>query len=269
MRYTFSDEEDDDDTSDVGPTRRSRRQTSLPAPTEPTVTASGRQVRSKYAGHYGDSIQVEQRKSSNGVAKGDASTSNGRPQRSTRQNQSGGGDIASAQRGRGLNEYDSDEEMEDEPDTPESGHPWEKSDNEDDANDFEGDDEDEEEDDVDEMDQSDDGVNDGSSETRDSLVVRLPYRKGSATQPKENGIVKAEGAPPPHHNYKTDENQQKNGNGLSSVPGKAMPNGVNPTQPLTSSSASNMPFSSKPTAPFDTAKPATTKLPAAEPAMQM
>lgn len=59
MRYTFSDEEEEEEDSDGISTRRSTRNTgaSTPAdPSKPTVTASGRHVRSRLGGAYGESL---------------------------------------------------------------------------------------------------------------------------------------------------------------------------------------------------------------------
>lgn len=62
MRYTFSDDEED---SDDFPTRKSTRNSgvSTPAePTGPTVTASGRHVKSRLGGMYGETMLMDQRK---------------------------------------------------------------------------------------------------------------------------------------------------------------------------------------------------------------
>lgn len=53
MRYTFE-EEEDEYTSDALSTRRSARQSGAVTPAEPTVTASGRQVRPRMGGRYGE-----------------------------------------------------------------------------------------------------------------------------------------------------------------------------------------------------------------------
>lgn len=53
MKYTFSDE--DEDTSDALSTRRSTRR-GTPTDNRPVVTASGRQVRSRLGGVYGESL---------------------------------------------------------------------------------------------------------------------------------------------------------------------------------------------------------------------
>lgn len=285
LKYTYSDEED---TSDVESTRRSHRQSRIATPTEPTVTASGRQVRSKYASHYGDSIQVEQRRSSGGPTEAEQSTTNGRPQRSTRQSRSSGARGTQVQR-QELEDYDSDEEMEDEPSTPESGHPWEKSDNED----FEGDDEDddEEEDSEEGVEEEDSDVGDGSSETRSSLVVKLPYRKGgppagsgSGSGSQENGISisKAEGAPPPppsdgaesHHlPIENGRSPPANNNNVTTLNG--VPNGIASSQQQRQqeqATSSNMlfPLKQTATAPLENGAPPPTMPPqTTDSAMQM
>src|SRR3954452_23789577 len=56
IKYTYS--TDDDDGSEGPSTRRSTRQSGLSTPAEsgPTFTASGRQVRSRVGGAYGETI---------------------------------------------------------------------------------------------------------------------------------------------------------------------------------------------------------------------
>ena len=58
MKYTYSDEEDEG-YSDATSTRRSTRNTGTHTPAEPsgpTVTLSGRQVKSRHGGAYGESL---------------------------------------------------------------------------------------------------------------------------------------------------------------------------------------------------------------------
>jgi hypothetical protein len=58
MKYTYSDEEDEG-YSDATSTRRSTRNTGTHTPAEPsgpTVTLSGRQVKSRLGGAYGESL---------------------------------------------------------------------------------------------------------------------------------------------------------------------------------------------------------------------
>ncbi|KAL8855149.1 MAG: hypothetical protein Q9221_000055 [Calogaya cf. arnoldii] len=71
IKYTYSDEEDVG--SDALSTRRSNRQSgvSTPAePTRPTVTASGRQVKSRYGGAYGETILSGQHENGRAVSVG-------------------------------------------------------------------------------------------------------------------------------------------------------------------------------------------------------
>ena len=59
MKYTYSDDEEDDLYSDATTSRRSNRNTGTHTPAEglaPTVTLSGRQVRSRQGGAYGESM---------------------------------------------------------------------------------------------------------------------------------------------------------------------------------------------------------------------
>lgn len=69
MRYTFSEEEDDEGYSDDTSTRRSTRNTGTHTPADgPTITQSGRQVKSRQGGAYGESMLSGQ------VTNGDAAT---------------------------------------------------------------------------------------------------------------------------------------------------------------------------------------------------
>lgn len=59
MRYTFSEEEEEEGFSDDTSTRRSTRNTGTHTPAEPsgpTITQSGRQVKSRQGGTYGESM---------------------------------------------------------------------------------------------------------------------------------------------------------------------------------------------------------------------
>jgi hypothetical protein len=197
MRYTFSD--DEDDTSDAISTRRSTRQSGISTPAEPagpTFTASGRQVKARQGGAYGESMLSGQRKT--GSSPADAGTNSRaalsdvdsepitsvRPQRSTRgvtKDRSNGwrkGDDH-------IEDYNSVDEMDDESEAASSGDNWDGDD--DDNQDFA---EDEEEDEGDEeMSQSDEELEVG--EKNKHLVVQLRYRKGdsksrSATASRKN-----------------------------------------------------------------------------------
>jgi hypothetical protein len=177
MRYTYS--EDDDDGSDALSSRRSTRPSGVSTPAEhagPTVTASGRQVKSRLGGLYGESILVDQRKeieNERALATSQEPESNdgyeklrGRPRRTARQ---------SRPSRRHVNGDDGD--LEDESEAESTGDDWSGDEDEPDdpepEPDFEGDDEDEEmSTDVSEM----DGIDDHDG-TPKSLVVQLRYRK--------------------------------------------------------------------------------------------
>ncbi|KAF7596313.1 hypothetical protein BBP40_002457 [Aspergillus hancockii] len=150
LKYTYSD--DEDIFSDGLPsTRRSTRQASgVSTPIEPVgpiFTASGRQIRSRAGGLYGEALLSGQRE--------EPDDDSGRPQRtrSTRAN--------------GYTGYNVDDEMDESEDAHSSGKEWQGGEEED--NDFEGDDEGEEE----EL-SGDEAIVNGENP---SLVVQLRYSK--------------------------------------------------------------------------------------------
>lgn len=180
LRYNYADEEDEFASEDL-PARRSGRnsgrETSV-APSGPTVTASGRQVRSRATGAYGETLhsgQVDDRVS---PAMGDYVRSSEEPQHS-RATRAGKRDATNGRPVHGT--VDSDEE---------------------DATSWDGGDEEEEEDqepeqmdlDEDEGDAADDSMDQGDEPQ--SLMVTLRYRKSTSAQPSvqppatTNGIVK-------------------------------------------------------------------------------
>ncbi|GAB1200615.1 hypothetical protein APSETT444_009989 [Aspergillus pseudonomiae] len=151
LKYTYSD--DEDIFSDGLPsTRRSTRNTSgISSPAEPVgprFTASGRQIRSRAGGMYGESLLSGQRDEP-----ADAEDS-GRPQRtrSTRAN--------------GYTGYNVDDELDESDEGHSSGKEWQGGEEEED-NDFEGDDEEEL--------SGDESIVNGENP---SLVVQLRYGKG-------------------------------------------------------------------------------------------
>lgn len=155
MKYTFS---DDEDTSDGLTTRKSTRQqtrASSPAP-GPTFTASGRQVKARVGGIYGEALTTRQR----GDLAQESNATSGRPQRSTRMN-------GSSRNGHldGYNSVDAMEE-DDELDAASSGQEWDSGDNR-------SADEDEVMSDTGSLDEDD---------IRPSLVVQLRYGKVNETQ---------------------------------------------------------------------------------------
>lgn len=185
IRYTFSDEEEA--ASDAPGTRRSSRQSGGPAPQEPappTYTASGRQVRSRVRGVYGESVPRGQQngEASNGnenpgprVGEGESA-----PSSRTRQSVLSNGVAVKARPGAHIEGYNALDEMEEESDATSSGAEWDGGDD-DDADDLVIDEEDEED-----ADMSDDESSIADEEeafiadktrSRTSLVVALRYQK--------------------------------------------------------------------------------------------
>lgn len=193
MKYTFSDEEDG---SDEMSSRRSARDSgfSTPFETGPTVTASGRQVKSRLGGMYGESMLIDQRKElekSTGeghftetsedmpttapTGRGHRLSRSGRPVRPARDRFNDGTGS------------DSEEDQS-------SGKEWSGNENEPDESepDFDGEDEDEDDAMSDEGLDADDIIGGDDDNTQESLVVQLRYRKG-----KEMASFSAGRATPP------------------------------------------------------------------------
>lgn len=181
MKYSYSDDEDDG--SDFSGVRRSTRNSgiSTPAETGPTITASGRQVKSRVGGMYGETILVDQRKEienervaatdANQESSSDIQAANGRFRKSRQL------ETRRPAQGR-YEELGSDEESEE----AASEGAW--SGNEDEADDSEpefdeGLDEDED------MSANSDSEGDDMDEdenTQESLVVQLRYKKEGVKQ---------------------------------------------------------------------------------------
>ncbi|KAF2653727.1 hypothetical protein K491DRAFT_602307 [Lophiostoma macrostomum CBS 122681] len=185
MKYTFSDEEEE--YSDALGIRRSNRHSGRDtpaAPSGPTVTASGRQVRSRATGLYGEILHAGQVTDAPSPASGDYARSDAseEPQPHGRPTRGNANAVNGAPRGRKhIETYNSVDEMDDE----------------DDATSWDGGDEDEE-DDGDQMDLNDDEDDDGGVSSGDDepkrLVVRLRYPKGAFDPAKKP--VQAQTAPP-------------------------------------------------------------------------
>lgn len=161
LKYTYSD--DEDMFSDGLPSRRSTRNAASPAapaePSRPRFTASGRQIRSRAGGTYGEALLTGQREDS----EYDEEEDEGRPQRARTTRHPNGYS--------GYNIDDLEDESEAIPsDANDSGHEWNGGD--DDENDFEGDDEGEDA-------SGDESIMNGEPP---SLVVQLRYGKGNATR---------------------------------------------------------------------------------------
>lgn len=184
MKYTFSDEEDGG--SDALSTRRSNRQSGASTPAEPsgpTFTASGRQVRSRHGGPYGESTLSNKNHNPDQSAmeglemlehEGDQSLQRGRPRRIAEHN-----GVRTNTRPKKRNEgYDSSESTGD--DTGEtSSRGWDGEEDDDEADELLQDDDKDE--DV-EMSNDDEKESD-DEDPRRSLVVSLRYLKGQSFPP--------------------------------------------------------------------------------------
>jgi hypothetical protein len=172
MKYTFSDEEDDEEGSDALSVRRSGRHGRDPPAVAnvPTVTASGRQVRSRATGLYGETLlsgQVTTEGASPATGdyersdgSGEQASANGRATRAAKNSSNGRG------RGRKHTEtYNSADDMDDEDDATTSGGEWD------------GGDDDEKADQMDVDEDEDEELDSEEGEPR-TLVVRLRYGKG-------------------------------------------------------------------------------------------
>ncbi|KAH0846986.1 hypothetical protein FOPE_11362 [Fonsecaea pedrosoi] len=191
MRYTYS---DDEYGSDGLSSKRSTRNSGLSTPLEtgPTVTASGRHVKSRVGGLYGESMLIDQRKELERVTGEGNYTETSEDMPATIPSAR---DMRTSRSGRHVKPYrqgyaeqmDSDESEE----AQSSGKEW--SGNEDESEpDFDGEDEGDDDDD----DMSDEGLEPDEVEdenTQESLVVQLRYRK-DAENP--TSTTTAQGPPP-------------------------------------------------------------------------
>jgi len=185
MKYTYSDEEDVG--SDALSARRSNRQSGVSTPGEPNgprFTASGRQVRSRHGGPYGESMlgggMDSEEKLSNGALDGAVEdetgpTSHGRPQRGA-QNSRVKSKIES---GKHHGEDDSLDSMDEESDVTSSGGEWEGGDDE------EPDDPMEDDDDDGDIEMSN-GNEADEEDLRQSLVISLRYKKSDSSPPTKS-----------------------------------------------------------------------------------
>ncbi|OJD12245.1 hypothetical protein AJ78_07129 [Emergomyces pasteurianus Ep9510] len=198
LKYTYSDEEDDDFSSDAFPTRKSARQSRFSTPGEPagpTFTASGRQVKARVGGSYGESMLSGTRKEpppqerdgpghgEREEREGEAPISNGRrPQRNRMSRLSNG--VRSHIEG-----YNAVDEMDDESDAASSGNEWDGGDED---NDYGDGDENGDEDMSDVESSPDDDAVYGAGQQ--SLVVQLRY--GKVKQGFRSNSPAAPDAPP-------------------------------------------------------------------------
>ncbi|KAK7888208.1 hypothetical protein LTR67_009085 [Exophiala xenobiotica] len=173
MRYTYS---DDEDGSDGLSSRRSTR-ISTPLEAGPTVTASGRQVKSRLGGMYGESMLVDQRKEMERTAEGHVTETSedmpaSAPTRAIRTSRTGRPVQAVRDQYANRTESESDEaqssgkEWSGDEDGPEESEP-----------DFDAGDEDDEDDEMSDPGLERDELGEDDN-TQESLVVQLRYRKG-------------------------------------------------------------------------------------------
>ncbi|KAM0804697.1 hypothetical protein BDR22DRAFT_834584 [Usnea florida] len=192
-RYTYSDEEDGG--SDALSTRRSNRQSGISTPADssgPTFTASGRQVRSRHGGTYGEAILRGQqdamqqsrkdeleRAEDNEDEDEDGPVSRGRPRRAAQQNRVKPKPLAREP----AEEYNSLESMEDESDATSSENDWDGGDGDEPDDHIDDDDEDEDE----EVDTSESSVvEEDDDDLPQTLVVSLRYKRSRPFPPSED-----------------------------------------------------------------------------------
>ncbi|KAL9001606.1 MAG: hypothetical protein Q9188_005425 [Gyalolechia gomerana] len=214
IKYTFSDEEDGG--SDAQSTRQSNRQSGLSTPAEParpTVTASGRHVKSRHGGAYGEimaNIQYDQEQapSVGGLDRtGDDDEAPALGLRAGRVTRNRG-----RRQGRHAQDSDSIGGMDDESDATSSGHEWDGGDGGDDDEADEFADDGKDEDDMDGDVSEDELVSDKDPHLQPSLVVSLRYPKPASSTPssiprapEEESAIKipnglSDQAPPPEAN---------------------------------------------------------------------
>ena len=189
MKYTFSDEEEG--VSDAQSTRRSNRHSGVSTPAEPagpTFTASGRRVRSRHGGAYGETMlsghqgesEVSRNRSYDAVGADEGEeeeAQTGVRTRGVSSRNSAGQSLRSRAR---IDQYNEIDGMDEESDATSSGGEWDGGDDDDDEVDDHGGDGDDED-----TNMSEDNTSDGpeeldtnaTTEKRDSLVVSLRYRQ--------------------------------------------------------------------------------------------
>ena len=194
IKYTFSDEEGSDDMSPKHSTRQSG--ISTPAePAKPTFTASGRQVKSRHGGVYGETMHSGQsayqetnpnRQSSDGM-----NATNGADDEPTSRTRSG----RSTGRNRDTSMQDGLDGSESESDAVSTGNEWDGGDDDDDVDDVDDNLADDDEDDE----ISEDSVLGEDELQKGSLVVSLRYQKEktpAVNDLKVNGDDASRGASP-------------------------------------------------------------------------
>ena len=178
QRYTYDDEEDFD--SDNLSVRRSGRQSARDtpaAPSGPTVTASGRQVRSRATGLYGETLHSGQVTDHGSSVNGDY----------VRSDMSEEPQLGHGRATRAANRGTTNDRA--------LGRTLDSEDDED-ATSWDGGDDDEEEPDQMELDDNEhDAAGDSSDEgdEQQSLIVTLHYRKGASAAPDDEDTVMTNG----------------------------------------------------------------------------
>jgi len=168
MRYTFDDEEGDD-IDELGP-RRSGRHSDRSTPNEgPTVTASGRTVRPRGGGMYGESLLSGQATDATTPATNDYEDSemSEMPRTSGRGNRASDrlGELNGERKRKQREGYNEVDQMSDEEDAASSAG-WNSDDNEEEARD-----------DIMDEDDDDDGLSEDEDLEPQSLVVKLKVRQ--------------------------------------------------------------------------------------------
>ena len=184
MKYTYSDEEDEG-YSDATTSRRSARNTGTHTPAEgPTVTLSGRQVKSRQGGVYGESMLSGTHTPAvtvggfDGTSEEPEEGAGGRPRRAAAVNASSKGWRSMG--GAHIAGYNSVDEMNDSDEDDASEQDYGDDEEEDDAVILESDN-----DEVDPSDEDDD-INDGEDE-KQTLVVKLPVKTPT---PERKTVIK-------------------------------------------------------------------------------
>ena len=186
MKYTFSDEEEIG--SDAPSTRRSNRHSGISTPAEaagPTFTASGRQVRSRHGGAYGETILSGQQDGQGSSAKtydgqGETDEEGAITGHRTRGKLLRNGVGQSLRSRNCINNYNAVDAMDDESDATSSGGEWEGGDDDDDAEE-QGPVEDSDEDTA-MSDNSSDIHEENDTDRHGSLIVSLRYQQKKGQQ---------------------------------------------------------------------------------------
>lgn len=239
IKYTYSD--DDDDIYSDSTTRRSTRNTGTHTPAEPagpTVTLSGRQVRSRLGGAYGESVTGNNQTPAIAVGGYDGANEllddddsiNGRP---SRRAAAINRDSTSRKGSRNIDGYNSVDDMDDEDDASEQDYGDDEEEDDVVSLASEGEEEDDDEvvdDDVDMVDELDE------LDAKKSLVVSLPIKTPTPEKkrtvklmlsPAKNAVdpVVAEprGAPPTHKSPELQGGGKTTSAAAQQVPGAPQP----------------------------------------------